>query len=85
MPESTLTLPLGNAERLGEQFDHRAVGFAAFGDGANPDFHHGAAIGQRLKPVDLVATAARGHPQRNADALGRVPPSVHPYDQNTLG
>ena len=68
-PDSTRTSALRHAERLGKQFGDRAVGLAAFGDGANPDLDHGAAIGERFNTVDIVAAAAWRHPQRHADAL----------------
>ena len=78
MPDKTPEAGPGHAERLGEQFDGTArLGCAAIGDGANPYFHYGTAIGQRLKPIDLIATAARRHPQRNADSVCRSS-AMHP-------
>jgi len=75
---------LRHTKRFGQQLRYRAIGLAAFGNGADPNFDHGAAIGERLNSVDVVAAAARRDPQRDADALGGIAPRIV-RDQNTAG
>ena len=77
VPDRIFTLRLRHAEHLRQQFGHRAVGLAAIGDGADANLDHGAAVGERFNSVDIVAAAARRHPQRDADALGGIAPRIH--------
>src|SRR4029077_8069481 len=67
---------LGHAQRAGQQFSHRAIGFAAFGDGTNPHLEHGAAVGKGLDTINSVPAAARGYPKRHTDALGGITPRI---------
>ena len=70
---------LRDTKRLRQQFGDRTVGLAALGDGADANLYDRTAIGERLNPIDIVAAAARRHPQRDADAFGGIAPRIHQY------
>jgi len=77
-PDSIRTLALGTPSAFANSSVTRAIGFAAVGDGADPHLDHRAAVGELLQPVDIVAAAARGHPQRDTDAFRGSAPGIMP-------
>ena len=67
---------LGHVQRASQQFCYRAIGFAAFRNGAYPHVEHASAIGKHLKAIDIVPAAARGYPKRDPDAFGGITPRI---------
>ena len=61
---------LGHAERFRQQPSTARLASPPSAMARTRTFKHAAAVGQLLDPVDVVAAAARRHPQRDADARG---------------
>jgi hypothetical protein len=59
-----------------EKLRHRAIGLAAFRNGADPHFHQGPAVGKGLDTVNSIAAATRGYPERDTDSLCGMTPRI---------